>query len=531
MQDSNKDKSCHPIIYVRGYAMSQSEIDETTSDPFNGFNIGSVTYRATPDPKKPPNKFIFESPVVRLAKEYGYSTAFADGLDIVDTNFNNDIQRKTIVVHRYYEEASSLFGDAAKKPIEHFATRLSELVARLRDLVAKGPDAVDPEKFKCYLVAHSMGGLICRAFLQNPALDTKKVAGCVDKFFTYATPHNGIDLGKFNVPGILGAFDINNFNRERMAEYLALPESLKKSERADWVPQNDLFPRKVFCMIGTNRADYKAAYGLSRTFVGDGSDGLVKIANASVWGYAPKTGEKTGPAAKGYCYRSHSGWYGIVNSEESYQNLVRFLFGNVRVDVRVEITDVRLPAALASEKKPIDALYQFETTIGLRGKPWFLTRRTAEEDSAACRTHEELKNSAPATGKTIDLCTVFMANRYVMAGMNNFAYRMGLGIRVPDYTVDGVLWFDKHYEGGYLFRDAVISEITPPAKPGDSWGVKFSWETQNAMAATRTAPLNNLSNGDAEIVLEFDSKSDDNSPSTPGIAGRVIFRVSQWNAS
>ena len=43
-----------PIIYVRGYAMSRAEIDETTSDPFCGFNIGSTVFRATPDPKTPP---------------------------------------------------------------------------------------------------------------------------------------------------------------------------------------------------------------------------------------------------------------------------------------------------------------------------------------------------------------------------------------------------------------------------------------------------------------------------------------------
>jgi hypothetical protein len=34
-------------------------------------------------------------------------------------------------------------------------------------------------------------------------------------------------------------------------------------------------------------------------------------------------------------HRSHSGPYGIVNSEEGYQNLVRFLFGHLRIDGRV----------------------------------------------------------------------------------------------------------------------------------------------------------------------------------------------------
>ena len=31
---SSDDAAMHPIIYVRGYAMTQREIDETTADPF-----------------------------------------------------------------------------------------------------------------------------------------------------------------------------------------------------------------------------------------------------------------------------------------------------------------------------------------------------------------------------------------------------------------------------------------------------------------------------------------------------------------
>ena len=31
-----------PIIYVRGYAMTEGERDETAADPFCGFNLGST---------------------------------------------------------------------------------------------------------------------------------------------------------------------------------------------------------------------------------------------------------------------------------------------------------------------------------------------------------------------------------------------------------------------------------------------------------------------------------------------------------
>jgi hypothetical protein len=37
----------HPIIYVRGFAATSGEIEETVADPYMGFNIGST--KAAPD--------------------------------------------------------------------------------------------------------------------------------------------------------------------------------------------------------------------------------------------------------------------------------------------------------------------------------------------------------------------------------------------------------------------------------------------------------------------------------------------------
>ena len=74
----------HPIIYVRGYAMTSSERDETAADPFCGFNAGSTVYRATVDKKAAAQKFVFESPVVRLISDFGYQNCYQNGLDIID---------------------------------------------------------------------------------------------------------------------------------------------------------------------------------------------------------------------------------------------------------------------------------------------------------------------------------------------------------------------------------------------------------------------------------------------------------------
>ena len=73
-----------------------------------------------------------------------------------------------------------------------------------------------------------MGGLVSRAFCRTPS-STPKVQPCVDKLFTYATPHNGIDVLGMNVPSWLGLADINNFDRDkRMKSYLDLEAAFKK---------------------------------------------------------------------------------------------------------------------------------------------------------------------------------------------------------------------------------------------------------------------------------------------------------------
>ncbi len=133
------------------------------------------------------------------------------------------------------------------------------------------------------------------------------------------------------------------------------------------------------------------ALGLSRTFAGHGSDGLVRIENATLKGMKAD-GSLSAPCAKAFAYRAHSGFFGIVNHEEAYQNLIRFLFGDVRVDIWVDVEAFRLPkevAQAAKDGQDISALYQFELLASPRGKLWYLTRRTAEEDLVACLTHKE----------------------------------------------------------------------------------------------------------------------------------------------
>ena len=67
---ANPHHPFHPIIYVRGFAATQGEIEETVADPYMGFNIGSTKSRMAWSGDV--RRFFFESPLVRLMNDHGY---------------------------------------------------------------------------------------------------------------------------------------------------------------------------------------------------------------------------------------------------------------------------------------------------------------------------------------------------------------------------------------------------------------------------------------------------------------------------
>jgi len=533
MNDNYKDTRpiFYPIIYLRGFAMSQGERDETSTDPFAGFNIGSTIYRANPNKSDPPRKYVFESPVIRLMTDFGYQDIFDDGKDIIDDGFDFQMKSKSIIICNYYAESSRQFGNADVPTVPQAAEKLNNLILNVKRRIVNGPDQVLPDNFRCYLVAHSMGGLVCRALIQNRNIGSDEARKSIAKVFTYGTPHNGIDFdlglfgGSVNVPRWLNVSDIANFNRRNMASYLDVEnyEAYLKDDRVDILPESIFPSQNFFCMVGTNRLDYEVALGLSRAFVGDGSDGLVRIENATLKGINDK-GKEVAVSPRAYSYRAHSGHFGLVNSVETYQNLVRFLFGDIRVDACLVIDEVTLPDEIEQAKregKSIEATYQIEFKAGSRGKVWLLTRRTAEEDSVALRNHEELRSDPE-----VYLSTIYLANKWkVDQSRDSLAFQAFLGIRVPDYTVERKFMPDKHFEERYLFRKDVVVEVTPPKVEGDGYKVVYNWhyDNPNTVVVTTIQPMRD--GNMLELKVPFGETSDFN----PRVKGYLSFRISPWN--
>ncbi|MCB9897809.1 MAG: hypothetical protein H6825_07385 [Planctomycetes bacterium] len=520
------DRVGHPIVYIRGYAGSQAEVEDTVADPYMGFNWGATKVRQEWTGKV--ERHIFESPLIRLMKDEGYADGFRAGTEVgaADTP-----PRRTVFIYRYYEPVSKQLGSGVRPEIEDYARGLDDLVESLRDMYCGPAQGADDARkaarrdFRVYLVAHSMGGLVARCYLQNirAKRHAKRVADGtaaasdpppVDKVFTYATPHGGIDLRAVgNIPGFLTANNIDNFNESRMRDYLALDSGTNKKQPVSSLG-GAFDPERVFCLVGTNHRDYEVAMGLASFAVGSSSDGLVQIKNACVQG-----------APRAFVHRSHSGHYGIVNSEEGYQNLRRFLFGDVRVDAFLEIDAITLPPKVRQAKeqgRQIRASYHVEVVARVRQARWDLHRRTVGEESACFVDWDRVQAKEP-----VQLASTFLLGSAAKSGQR-LGFSLDLRVLVPEYQVEreGLLRFlpDDHFDGGHLYREKLNLEVVRSADQPPEVRYGFDSRTPNRAGTTRAdcQPLAGVPDG-FEFRIPVSQKTD------PGLTGTVVLRSRPWN--
>lgn len=366
-----------PVVYVRGYAGPTSGIDTQVDDPFYGFNEGSTHVRVDGDGD--PRYYQFAGPLLRLMNDENYRLLVGEGQrGYLEDASDDTLPKNTLWIHRFYDEAASTFKApepegvlsrlwhgaerhlSAHFDIERAAADLLELVLLVR--AKTGAPRV-------FLVAHSMGGLVCRCMIQKLCPERRKPArDLVERLFTYGTPHAGIDF-EFSpldwAQEVLGPAGSDIFSPAKMYGYLTPGARFgdEPPEFSGWdphvLPEENLPPERVFCLIGTNPRDY----GPVRAVVGPKSDGLVRVERAYVKG-----------AHRAYVHRSHSGRYGEVNSEEGYQNLRRFLLG--RYEVRVRLAGLAGVAQSAGSSL-VRSSWQADMRLTIRGLPVVVSEQQA----------------------------------------------------------------------------------------------------------------------------------------------------------
>lgn len=480
-----------PVIYVRGFAGSSSGINSAVDDPFYGFSQGSVHVRA--DGNGRAQFFQFESPMLRLVTDHQYEVpVHGDQWAFLQSVDAGTVNPASVWIHRFYDDAATTFAeDPESFSLEQAAGDLFALV----QLVLEKTGAP-----RVFLVAHSMGGLICRAMLQrvipeslagadgeiDPAAGEKYVA----RVFTYATPHGGINfamgLGLLerirDATGIHGA-DV--FGPDRMYEYLtptALRQTLTRQAFIATEMPEDGFPvENLFCLVGSNPEDYDVAMGLSSKAVGARSDGLVQIDNAAVRG-----------APLAVVHRSHSGRYGIVNSEEGYQNLQRFLFGDLKIEVE-------LSGFTVGREDPPEVEFQLDVGLAIRGLPVLV-----HEQSAAhfCPIQIEHWKEGDPIDSPVPLLTTFLSSkapRPLVGGRQVSRLRHALKLRLMSIReIDGHFFFEDHLEQTEDWQDTLLIDIEPPAA---DQALPSTWATWNSAIPTA---LRDWDPGDQDLLTDTD---------------------------
>ena len=453
-----------PIIYVRGFGGGQSGINRAVDDPFYGFNEGSTHIRV--GERGRPRFHQYEGPMLRLMLEESYQLKVGGSQQQqLLRSERGSFDPGCVWIYRFYDASAETF-DKEPEPyeIEKAAQGLADFVALVRDRT-KGHPRVN-------LVAHSMGGLICRTALQT-AMDAPQTQ--VSKLCTIGTPHGGIDP---NLGGGVGDWIIENigpngsevFAPERMREYM-LParhdwSGDTRRDGTQWDPRIMVGPfpaERVLSIVGTNSRDYEAALGLSALAMGEQSDGLVAIANAYV---------RRSPRA--YVHRAHSGRFGLVNSEEVYQNLKRFLFGSLRVQIDIDGLDA---------DKLGDRVWQADVRVAIRGLPVLLHEQTTEH-------HCPVDLNAQAEDTATPLAPVPMVTMFLVPDKKRATARYALHLRVSSLRQRaGWFGFGDHLEQIADWDDTLVVDLVLD-DAGAVTSAAYAWNSTLAgrIAGTDTMP-------------------------------------------
>ncbi len=466
-----------PIVYVRGYAGGPAGIDKQVDDPFYGFNDGSTHLRV--GEKGEPRFYQFESPLLRLMLDEGYDLRVEGSQQELLMKAEDDsIDPGTIWIYRFYDAGASTFEwRAGHFDIEDAARGLCAFV----ELVLKKTR----EAGQVYLVAHSMGGLVCRSMMQKHC---ENPGSMVAKLFTYGTPHGGIEFERGGrvldwVMNTFGPGGADIFGPKRMYQYLT-PEPRHDGPPAGWDARSmddGNFPLdRVFCLIGTDPRDYAAAVGLSAGVVGAKSDGLVQIRNAYVRG-----------ANRAYVHRSHSGRYGLVNSEEGYQNLRRFLFGALKVEVG--LTSLCLP-------QEEDTTWQAEVRLSVRGLPVVMHEQLAAHWCPVQLAEEAARLDTPDS--PIPLVSTYLLPPRPLSQTCRYALQLRV-LSLKEHK--GIFSFRDHLEQMADWEDILIVDVE--ADKERITGARWQW---NSATAGR------ITDSDAGAPLEVQ-------PAGAGLRGLVPF--------
>lgn len=516
----------YPIVYVRGYARTNTEREEVFNDTYYGFAATSVEKRQG-EPNKVQNTYlqadVFEGQLIRFMKLKGY--AYADAMNQGLTDFHDNPAR-SIWISRFYDQ--DYINGRMRSIVDHASELYDMIVHKIpKRLLESGVSEASIKKdYKVILIAHSMGGLVCRTLIQNllasPPKDKPKhlpetalsARHLIHRLVTIASPHRGINMG--NVPDWLEdelvsllSPDSNIFRESTMRKYLKLEGAAAKQYEVHSLGNTDYPIKRCFCLIGSDYRSYIAARHLTGSF----SDGLVRQDNAyMVKGKKPRAINNYPPEQVCYyanVHRAHSGYRGIVNSYESFENIQRFLFGNIKAELFLQ--DFRIHT-IAPEKK-VKTFYDIDFRFSIRGTSVYLHRREQEPCENAIRVYrQDLEKQA-----MVPLHTAFLNSDLKQEGDEKSHFT--LSFKIVEYHVKEGFFWDKEYPGRTIYSETAEIRLKDVTGDPDPDLTEYRWLSDvQDWESDRDWNRAELANGVFTLPLRAANT----------VSGNLIIRPSPW---
>ncbi len=109
------------------------------------------------------------------------------------------------------------------------------------------------------------------------------------------------------------------------------------------------------------------------------------------------------------------------------------------------------------------------------------------------------------------------------ARRERLGFSIELGVLVPEYIIDGFLFLDDKYEGGYLYRDKINLQLALGGGKPLSLHYGFDRKTPNrAPTKVSDAQVSALEDGQFEFRIPIVQKT------RPGLTATLVLRTQPW---
>jgi hypothetical protein len=99
-------------------------------------------------------------------------------------------------------------------------------------------------------------------------------------------------------------------------------------------------------------------------------------------------------------------------------------------------------------------------------------------------------------------------------------------VLVPDYVVDGLLFLQRHYEGGFIFRELILIEAFPDGTVPAGWRMKYGYQTVNPGKPGLDAQASPLIAGQPNVGVAFNIPIEQKA--RPGLRGTLRVEARPW---